>query len=127
MAVFQGTPMVAAPTRTPLSALVAARVRARDEATAEESQSRRRGSLPVVLVAIVAMTLFGLVYLTQVLHTASYNFQVETLSIEREGLARELRSQRGTIAQAGAESQIVQWAQQQGLDPLGSTLRVRAR
>jgi hypothetical protein len=81
----------------------------------------------LVLVGIIVGTLFGLVYLTQTLHAASYQYRIDSLLSEREHLLRELKSQRGTVARLGAEPLVIQWAQQQGLDRLGSRLRVRAR
>jgi hypothetical protein len=88
---------------------------------------RRRATVRLVLAGIIAFTLFGVIYLTQILHAASYQYQIDALMSEREQLQRELRSQRGTVAGLGAEPRVIQWAQQQGLNPLGSSLRVRAR
>jgi hypothetical protein len=88
---------------------------------------RRRATVRLVLAAIIAFTLFGVVYLTQILHAASYQYQIDALMTERDQLQRELRSQRGTVAGLGAEPRVIQWAQQHELNPLGTSLRVRAR
>src|SRR5262245_33927156 len=88
---------------------------------------RRRTTVRLRLAGIIAFTLFGVVYLTQILHAASYQYQIDRLLSEREQLQRELRSQRGTVAGLGAEPRVIQWAQQHELNSLGSSVRVRAR
>jgi hypothetical protein len=102
-------------------------LRPRLDAPPIEVVVRRRATVRLVLACIIAFTLFGVVYLTQILHAASYQYQIDGLLAEREQLQRELRSQRGTVAGLGAEPRVIQWAQQQGLNPLGPSLRVRAR
>jgi hypothetical protein len=101
--------------------------RPRLDAPSHEVVVRRRATVRIVLAGIIAFTLFGVVYLTQILHAASYQYQIDALLGERDQLLRDLQSQRGIVARMGAESRVIQWAQQQELDPLGSSLRVRAR
>jgi hypothetical protein len=44
--------------------------------------------------------------------------------VEQDQMRREIQSQQGTIAQWGAAPQVIDWAYQNGLDPLGGKLRV---
>jgi hypothetical protein len=81
----------------------------------------------VVLGVIIVATMLGLVYLTQTLAAASARYSVDRLLVDRETLMRTLTSQEGRIVLWGSEAQVVQWAQREGLDRLGGTVRVRAR
>jgi hypothetical protein len=99
----------------------------RTDSGAVTRTARRKGHVTMVLVGLVTVTLVGLVYLTQILHAASYQYQIDTTHAEIVQLRQEIQSQRGAVARLGAEPRVIQWAQQQGLDPLGSRLRVRAR
>ena len=128
MAVYQGTPLPAARLRAPLatprvSELPPARRTAR--LAAREQHGLR--TVAVVLALILAGTIFGLAYLTQTLGAASARFEIDELSRERQVLFQELQSQQGTIARGGSEALVVGWAQRDGLDRLGATIRLKAR
>jgi hypothetical protein len=92
--------------------------------------ARMRGRLrpsAIMLASLIVATMLGLVYLTQVLAAQNARYAVDRLLVERETLMRTLASQEATIVQWGSEAQVVQWAQREGLDPLGAVLRVKAR
>jgi hypothetical protein len=80
-----------------------------------------------VLAGILVAFLFGLVYLTQTLQAGVTGYSIDNLLNERQQLHQELQSQQGAVAQWGSEPQVVQWAQQHGLNRLGGTIRVAAR
>ena len=81
----------------------------------------------VVLAVILVGLLFGLIYLTQTLQAAVTSYQIDTLLNDRQSLQQELQSQQGAVAQSGSEPKITQWAQQQGLNRLGTKIRLPAR
>jgi hypothetical protein len=81
----------------------------------------------ILLATVIVATMLGLVYVTQVLAAQNARYAVDRLLVEREALMRTLASQEAVIVQWGSEAQVVQWAQREGLDPLGSVVRVKAR
>jgi hypothetical protein len=83
--------------------------------------------ITVVLAGILIAFLLGLVYLTQTLQAGVANYQIDNLMIERRELQQQLQSEQGEAAQWGSESQVVEWAQQQGLTRLGNRIRVPAK
>lgn len=85
---------------------------------------RPRRSLSI-LVAIVAATLIGLVYLTQQLATAGVRYEIDTLLMERQTLERTLRSQAGLVAQRASEAVVVGRALDGGLGRVPQGVRVR--
>lgn len=92
--------------------------------------ARMRGRLrpsAILLASLIVATMLGLVYLTQVLAAQNARYAVDRLLVEREALMRTLASQEASIVRWGSEAQVVQWAQREGLDPLGAVLRVKAR
>ncbi len=129
MAVYQGTrPRAVLPTVRPLSRRApGARHAAPLERRSPRARSRagRRAS-PVLfaLVGVVGVFMVGLVYLTQMLQVGALDVEVNRLLVEREAISREIQNQQGTIAQWGAAPQVIDWANQHGLDPLGGKLRV---
>lgn len=122
MAVYQGARLrsVAIPAG---ARAVAARRAARIPARAR----RRLRPVALVLAGILVAFLLGLVYLTQTLQAGVTNYQIDNLLTERHRLQQELQSQQGSVAQWGSEPQVVQWAQQGGLNRLGGKIRVAAR
>jgi hypothetical protein len=105
---------------------------------AQPVTQRRVGRVPVqgrtrirpvtmVLAGILVAFLLGLVYLTQTLQAGVANYQIDNLMIERRNLQQELQSELGEAAQWGNESQVVEWAAQQGLTRLGGRIRVPAK
>lgn len=85
----------------------------------------RTAAMGIGIVAVVLLaTLF---YLSQTFQVAAARYELDTLATEREALLQELRSQDGFVAQAGSEPVVVQWAQDAGLDRLGSRDRFGAR
>jgi ABC-type Fe3+ transport system permease subunit len=122
MAVYQGAriralglPSGARPVAARRSSRIPARAR------------RRLRPVAFVFAGILVAFLLGLVYLTQTLQAGVTNYQIDSLLIERQRLQQELQSQKGSIAQWGSEPQVIQWAQQQGLNRLGGKIRVPAR
>ncbi len=80
-----------------------------------------------LLAVIAAALLFGLVHLTYTLQGAAVRHGIDGSLQERAQLLREIQSQEGVIAHWGSEPQVVDWAQQYGLDRLGSTVHVPSR
>lgn len=122
MAVYQGARMraVTIPAGArPVAARRAAHIPARAR--------RRMRPVAFVLAGVLFAFLLGLVYLTQTLQAGVTNYQIDNLLNVRQQLQRELQSQQGAVAQWGSEPQVVQWAQQQGLNRLGGKIRVPAR
>jgi hypothetical protein len=122
MAVYEGARLraVAIPTGArPIAARRASRIPARAR--------RRLRPVAFVFAGILVAFLLGLVYLTQTLQAGVTNYQIDSLLIERQRLQQEIQSQKGSIAQWGSEPQVVQWAQQEGLNRLGGKLRIAAR
>jgi len=76
------------------------------------------------LMGVVGAFFIGLVYLTQMLQVGALDVEISRLLGQRDEMQREIQSQQGTIAQWGAAPQVVDWAYQNGLDPLGDTIRV---
>lgn len=122
MAVYQG-----ARTRSVTIPAGARPVAARRAQDIPARARRRLRPVAFVLAGILVAFLLALVYLTQTLQSGVTNYQIDNLLSERQQLQHELHSQQGAVAQWGSEPQVVQWAQQQGLNRLGSTLRVAAR
>lgn len=88
---------------------------------------RRVRPTAAVLAVIVGALLLGLVHLTYTLQAAAVRHGTGVLLEERARLMREIQSQEGIIAFWSSESQVMEWAQQHGLDRLGGTLRVPSR
>jgi ABC-type Fe3+ transport system permease subunit len=122
MAVYQGARM-----RTVTIPAGARPVAARRAAHIPARARRRLRPVAFVLAGVLFAFLLGLVYLTQTLQAGVTNYQIDNLLNERQQLQRELQSQQGAVAQWGSEPQVVQWAQQQGLNRLGGQIRVPAR
>jgi hypothetical protein len=78
------------------------------------------------MAGIVATFVLGLVQLTQTLQAAAMEHELVLLREEGLQLERDIRTQAGTIMRWGSEPQVVDWAQQHGLDRLGGPLRVPA-
>jgi len=76
------------------------------------------------LMGVVGAFFIGLVYLTQMLQVGALDVEISRLLGQRDEMQREIQSQQGTIAQWGAAPQVVDWAYQNGLDPLGDTILV---
>lgn len=89
------------------------------------SRARRRPS-PVMfaLIGVVGALFIGLVYLTQMLQVGAIDLEISHLLVQQDEMQREIQSQQGTIAQWGAAPQVIDWAHQNGLDPLGDKIRV---
>jgi hypothetical protein len=122
MAVYQGARLhaVALPAGArPLAERRAARIPVRAR--------RRLRPTALALAGVLVAFLLGLVSLTQTLQATATNYQIDSLLIDRQRLQQELQSQQGAIAQWGSEPQVVQWAQQEGLNRLGGKVHVPAR
>jgi hypothetical protein len=85
----------------------------------------RTAALGIAVVA--AVLLAALFYLSQTFQAAAARYELDTLATEREALLQELRSQDGIVAQAGSETVVLQWAQDEGLDNLRGRDRFEAR
>jgi len=129
MAVYQGTrPRAVMPAARPLTGPMPQIRRATPvERRSRRARSRvRRRPAPILfaLMAVLCAFLVGLVYLTQMLQVGALGVEVSRLLIDQEHMRREIQSQQGIIAQWGAAPQVIDWAHQNGLDPLGGKLRV---
>lgn len=129
MAVYQGTrPRAvlpsARPLRRPATSVRHAAPLERRSRRARSHARRRASPVLLALVAVLCLFMIGLVYLTQVLQVGALDMEVNRLLSERDRLSREIQSQQSTIARWAAAPQVIDWAQQHGLDPLGDKLRV---
>ncbi|MEO7118581.1 MAG: hypothetical protein ABIZ34_06385 [Candidatus Limnocylindrales bacterium] len=88
---------------------------------------RRTGPISFILVAILAIFLLGLLYLTQTLSAATVSYEIDQARSHQAELRREIQTQQGTIARWGAQPQVVEWAQQNGLGRLGTPIRIPPR
>lgn len=79
-----------------------------------------------IAATMLAITLLGLIQLTQTLAIAGDRYAIDTLLMEREALLRSVRSQAGLVAQRGAETEIVRWGLDDGLGRVVQTIRVPA-
>lgn len=84
---------------------------------------RRPRTAIVGTLAIAAVLLAGLFYLSQTLQAAAARYELDTLATEREALLQQLRSQQGVVTRAGSEPLVIQWAQGNRLDWLGPRSR----
>ena len=99
----------------------------RRRAPARARARRRSSRLGLTLAGIVTGFLLALFYLTQTIHVAATNYDVNHLLAERERLVRQLQSLEGDIARWGAEPAVVEGAQRLGLSRLGGTVRAPSR
>jgi hypothetical protein len=81
----------------------------------------------LALAAIVVSFLLGLVYLSQTVHVAATNYDLDALAAERLRLQQALRRLETDVARWGAEPSVLQGAQELGLSGLGRPVRVPAR
>ena len=138
MAVYQGTrPQVLIPGGGRATAPAATRVRApsaRRAAAPVERRSRRRTlraqrqvrPVAMVMAIIISGFVLGLIHLTQTLQAGAVEHELVRLQAERLQLERDIQTLGGTVIRWGSEPQVVDWAQQNGLDRLGGTIRVPA-
>jgi len=129
MAVYQGTrPRAVMPAGRPFTSSLPGRRRAapleRRSRRARSRAGRRPSPVLFALMGVVGAFFIGLVYLTQMLQVGALDVEISRLLGQRDEMQREIQSQQGTIAQWGAAPQVVDWAYQNGLDPLGDTIRV---
>jgi hypothetical protein len=102
----------------------------RRERVAPRISERTKGRLrpvAIVIVFVIAATALGLGYLSLTLRSAAATYQINALTSERQQLLMQTHSQQGVIARYGSETEIVQWAQRDGLSRLGGKLRLPAR
>jgi hypothetical protein len=114
MAVYEGArpqPLVLPRRRQP------ARIRA----------GRRTSPVALALAGVLVSFLLGLFYLTQTVHVAATNYDIDTLLADRDRMQQDLQSLQGDIARLGAQLAITKRAQETGLDQLGAPIRVKAR
>ncbi len=78
------------------------------------------------IAAVAAVLLAVLFYLSQTFQAAAARYELDTLATERAVLLQELRSQDGIVTRWGSEGEVVQWAQDADLDPLGRRRRFEA-
>lgn len=129
MAVYQGTrPRAVMPATRPMTGTEpnvrrAAPLERRSRRGVSRAQ-RRPSPIMFVLIAVVCAFLIGLVYLTQILQVGALDVEVNSLLTQQEQMRREIQSQQGTIARWGAAPLVIDWAHQNGLDPLGGEIRV---
>ena len=88
---------------------------------------RRSSPVGLSLAAILVAFLLALFYLTQAIHMAATNYDIEALAEERNRLEQQLQSIQGDIARWGAEPAILHGAQEMGLGDLGRPVRLPAR
>jgi hypothetical protein len=131
MAVYGGTrPAILVPDSRRAHAPAGRRAAAPADRRAIRRAARaRRGVRPVgvALAIVVSIFLLGLVHLTYTLQAGAIRSDIDSLMAEGDRLRREIQSQEGTVARWGSEPQVMDWAQQHGLDRLGGTIRVPSR
>jgi hypothetical protein len=81
----------------------------------------------LALAGILLLFLLGLFYLTQTVHVAATNYDIDTLLSQRDKVDQQLRSTQSDIARLGAEYAITKRAQEAGLNPLGAPVWVKGR
>jgi hypothetical protein len=79
------------------------------------------------MAGVLVALLLGLVYLGQTVQLAATNYEVDRLLRERDDLGRQVQTLEATVARWGSEPLVLDWAQQVGLDSLGTRIRVPAR
>ncbi len=129
MAVYQGTrPRAVMPTartlRRPVTSVRHAAPLERRSRRARSYAPRRASPVLLALAGVLCAFMIGLVYLTQVLQVGALDMEVNGLLSERDRISQEIQSQQGTIARWAAAPQVIDWAHQHGLDPLGDKLRL---
>jgi len=80
----------------------------------------------MVMAIIISGFVLGLIHLTQTLQAGAVEHELVRLQAERLQLERDIQTLGGTVIRWGSEPQVVDWAQQNGLDRLGGTIRVPA-
>ena len=118
MAVFQGGRVrtVALPARS------LGRSSVRLAAPALHPSAPRIRPTGLLMAAILAATMFGLVYLTQTLDSNATNLEIRTLASESQSLQSRLLNQRSKIETDANPDAVVRAAKQLGLQPLGAAI-----
>jgi hypothetical protein len=88
---------------------------------------RRTHPVGLLMAGVLVALLLGLVYLGQTVQLAATNYEVDQLLLERDDLGRQVQTLEATVARWGSEPLVLDWAQQVGLDALGTRIRVPAR
>jgi hypothetical protein len=88
---------------------------------------RRAHPIGLLMAGVLVALLLGLVYLGQTVQLAATNYEVDSLLLERDDLGRQVQTLEATVARWGSEPLVLDWAQQVGLDSLGTRIRVPAR
>ena len=88
---------------------------------------RRSHPVGLLMAGVLVLFLIGLVYLGQTIQLAATNYEVDRLLLERDDLGRQVQTLEATVARWGSEPLVLDWAQQVGLDSLGTRIRVPAR
>ncbi|HEY7598986.1 MAG TPA: hypothetical protein VH741_03585 [Candidatus Limnocylindrales bacterium] len=88
---------------------------------------RRSHPVGLLMAGLLVLFLLGLVYLGQTVQLAATNYEVDRLLAERDDLGRQVQTLEATVARWGSEPLVLDWAQQVGLDSLGTRIRVPAR
>src|SRR4029079_6003964 len=88
---------------------------------------RRVHPVGALLAVILVAFLLGLTYLAQTVQLAATEHQIAQLQIQRDDLHRQIQTIETGVLQWGAESTVVQRAQNLGLDQLPVGTRLVAR
>jgi hypothetical protein len=88
---------------------------------------RRSHPIGLLLAGVLVAFLLGLLYLAQAVQLAATNYEVDLLLAQRDDLLRQVHTVETTMVGWGAEPLVLERAQAQGFDPLGSRIRIPAR
>jgi len=89
--------------------------------------SRRSHPMGLLMAVVVMLFVIGMVYLGQTARLAATSYEVDRLVLQRDDLGRQAQTLEATVARWGSEPLVLDWAQQAGLDLLGTKVRVPAR
>src|SRR5436190_1085665 len=79
---------------------------------------RRAHPVGILLAAILVIFLLGLIFLAQTVQLAATNYNIAQLTTQRDDLHRQVQTEQTSVLRWGAESTVLERAQQLGLDQL---------
>lgn len=92
-----------------------------------ERASRRVNTVGAILAVILVAFLLGLTYVAQTVQFAATQYQIAQHQTQAEDLHRQIQTIETSILRWGAESTVIQRAQDLGLDQLPAGTRLIAR
>jgi cytochrome c-type biogenesis protein CcmE len=92
-----------------------------------ERASRRVNTVGAILAVILVAFLLGLTYVAQTVQFAATQYQIAQHQTQAEDLHRQIQTIETSVLRWGAESTVIQRAQDLGLDQLPAGTRLIAR